>query len=75
MKLKDIIDASTAEIVEEVLQIKLINRNNTYFAYSLHYDKSYIVIIDRDGNILDTKTVSLDPTEKQYVQLIIDGLQ
>ena len=75
MKLKDIIDVSTAEIIEGILQIKLRNRFNTYYAYSLTYDKSYLVVIDKDGNIIDTKVIRLDPTEKEYVKSIIDGLQ
>ena len=75
MKLKDIIDVSTAEIIEGILHIKLANRRNTYFAYSLAFDKSYLVIIDRDSNIIDTQAVLLDPTEEKYIKSIIDGLQ
>ena len=75
MKLKDIIDVSTAEIIEGILQIKLRNRRNTYFAYSLAFDKSYLVIIDKDSNIIDTQVVLLDPTEEKYIKSIIDGLQ
>ena len=74
MKLKDIIDVSTAEIIEGILQIKLRNRRNTYFAYSLAFDKSYLVVIDASGNIIDTRVIYLDPTEKEYVKSIIDGL-
>ena len=75
MKLKDIIDVSTAEIIEGILQIKLRNRRNTYFAYSLAFDKSYIVIIDKDSNIIDTQVVLLDPEEEEYIKSIVDGLQ
>ena len=75
MKLKDIIDVSATEIIEGVLQIKLVNRSNTYFAYSLTFDKSYLVIIDKDGNIIDTRVVLLDPDEEKYIKDIIDGLQ
>lgn len=75
MELKDIIDVSTAEIIEGILQIKLRNRSNTYFAYSLAFDKSYLVIIDKDSNIIDTQVVLLDPDEEKYIKDIIDGLQ
>ena len=75
MKLKDIIDVSTAEIIEGILHIKLANRRNSYFAYSLAFDKSYLVVIDASGNIIDTRVIYLDPTEKEYVKSIIDGLQ
>ena len=75
MKLKDIIDVSTAEIIEGILQIKLQNRSNTYFTYSLAFDKSYLVIIDKDSNIIDTQVVLLDPDEEKYIKDIVDGLQ
>ena len=74
MDLKNMIEVNTAEIIENILQIKLRGRVNTYYAYSLAYDKSYLVVIDKDGNIIDTKVISLDPTEKEYVRSIIDGL-
>ena len=47
---------------------------NTYYAYSLTYDKSYLVVIDANGNIIDTKVIYLDPEEEEYVKSIIDGL-
>ena len=75
MKLKDIIDVSTAEIIEGILQIKLLNRINTYYAYSLTYDKSYLVVIDKDGNIIDTQAVQLELDEEKYIKDIVDGLQ
>ena len=74
MNLKNILEVNTAEIIEGILQIKLRNRFNTYYAYSLTYDKSYLVVIDERGNIIDTKVIRLDPTEKEYVKSIIDGL-
>ena len=74
MDLKTMLEVNTAEIIENVLQIKLKGRVNTYYAYSLAYDKSYLVVIDKDGNIIDTKVISLDPAEKEYVKSIIDGL-
>ena len=74
MDLKNMLEVNTAEIIENILQIKLQSRVNTYYAYSLTYDKSYLVVIDKDGNIIDTKVISLDPTEKEYVRSIIDGL-
>ena len=74
MDFKNILEVNTAEIVENILQIKLRYMANTYYAYSLTYDKSYLVVIDKDGNIIDTKVVSLDPTEEEYVRSIIDGL-
>ena len=74
MKLKNIIDISTAEIIEGILQIKLANRSNTYFAYSLTFDKSYLVVIDANGNIIDTQVVLLDPDEEKYIKDIVDGL-
>ena len=75
MNLKNILEVNTAEIIEGILQIKLQNRSNTYFAYSLAFDKRYIVIIDKDSNIIDTQVVLLDPTEEKYIKSIIDGLQ
>ena len=74
MDLKNMIEVNTAEIIENVLQIKLRGMVNTYYTYSLTYEKSYLVVIDKDGNIIDTKVISLDPTEKEYVRSIIDGL-
>ena len=74
MDLKNILEVNTAEIIENVLQINLKDMANAYYAYSLTYDKSYIVVIDATGNIIDTKAISLDPTEKEYVKSIIDGL-
>ena len=74
MNLKNILEVNTAEIIENILQIKLKDMANTYYAYSLTYDKSYLVVIDKDGNIIDTKVVYLDPTEKEYIRSIIDGL-
>ena len=75
MNLKNILEVNTAEIIENILQIKLKNMANTYYAYSLTYDKSYLVVVDKDGNIIDTKVVYLDPTEKEYIKSIIDGLE
>ena len=75
MDLKNILEVNTAEIIENVLQIKLQGMANTYYAYSLTYNKSYLVVIDKDGNIIDIKVISLDPTEKEYVRSIIDGLE
>ena len=75
MKLKNILEVNTAEIVENILQIKLKNMINTYYAYSVTYNKSYLVVIDKDGNIIDTKVIYLDPTEKEYIKSIIDGLE
>ena len=74
MDLKNILEVNTAEIIENILQIKLKGMANTYYAYSLTYNKSYLVVIDANGNIIDTKVISLDPTEKEYVRSIIDGL-
>ena len=74
MDLKNILEVNTAEIIENILQIKLKDMDNVYYAYSLTYDKSYLVVIDKDGNIIDTKVISLDPTEKEYIRSIIDGL-
>ena len=74
MDLKNILEVNTAEIIENILQIKLKDMENTYYAYSLTYDKSYLVVIDANGNIIDTKVISLDPEEKEYVRSIIDGL-
>ena len=73
MDLKTMLEVNTAEIIENVLQIKLQGMANTYYAYSLTYDKSYLVVVDKDSNIIDTKVISLDPTEKEYVRSIIDG--
>ena len=75
MDLKNILEVNTAEIIENILQIKLKNMANDYYAYSLIYDKSYLVVIDARGNIIDTKAIYLDPEEKEYVKSIIDGLQ
>ena len=75
MNLKNILEVNTAEIIENILQIKLKDMVNTYYAYSLTYDKSYLVVIDKDGNIIDTKVVYLDPEEEEYVKSIIDGLE
>ena len=74
MDLKNILEVNTAEIIENILQIKLKYMANTYYAYSLTYDNSYLVVIDASSNIIDTKAISLDPTEKEYVKSIIDGL-
>ena len=74
MNLKNILEVNTAEIIENVLQIKLKNMDNIYYTYSLTYDKSYLVVIDKDGNIIDTKVIYLDPAEKEYIRSIIDGL-
>ena len=74
MNLKNILEVNTAEIIENILQIKLKNMTITYYAYSLTYDKSYLVVIDKDGNIIDIKVISLDPTEEEYIKSIIDGL-
>ena len=74
MDFKNILEVNTAEIIENILQIKLKNMANTYYAYSLTYDKSYLVVIDASGNIIDTKVISLDPAEEEYVKSIIDGL-
>ena len=74
MDLKNILEVNTAEIIENILQIKLKDMVNTYYTYSLTYNKSYLVVIDKDGNIIDTKVISLDQKEKEYVKSIIDGL-
>ena len=74
MDLKNMLEVNTAEIIENILQIKLQGMANTYYAYSLTYDKSYLVVIDARGNIIDTKAISLDPEEKEYIKSIIDGL-
>ena len=74
MDLKNILEVNTAEIIENILQIKLKNMANTYYAYSLTYDKSYLVVIDATGNIIDIKAINLDPEEEEYVKSIIDGL-
>ena len=74
MDLKNMIEVNTAEIIENILQIKLKYMANTYYAYSLTYNKSYLVVIDATGNIIDTKVISLDPEEKEYIKSIIDGL-
>ena len=74
MDLKTMLEVNTAEIIENVLQIKLKGRVNTYYAYSLAYNKSYLVVVDKDGNIIDTRVIYLDSTEKEYVRSIIDGL-
>ena len=74
MDLKNILEVNTAEIIENILQIKVKCMANTYYAYSLIYDKSYLVVIDANGNIIDTKVIILDPTEEGYVKSIIDGL-
>ena len=75
MDLKNMIEINTAEIIENILQIKVKCMANTYYAYSLAYDKSYLVVVDKDGNIIDTKAITLDPSEKEYVKSIIDGLE
>ena len=75
MDLKNILEVNTAEIIENILQIKLKDMVNTYYAYSLAYDKSYLVVIDATGNIIDTRVIYLDPTEKEYIKSIIDGLE
>ena len=74
MDLKNILEVNTAEIIENVLQIKLKNMDNIYYAYSLTYDKSYLVVIDKDGNIIDAMVIYLDYEEKEYIKSIIDGL-
>ena len=74
MDLKNILEVNTAEIIENILQIKVKCMANTYYAYSLTYDKSYLVVIDKDSNIIDTKVIILDPEEEEYVKSIIDGL-
>ena len=68
MDLKNILEVNTAEIIENILQIKVKCMANTYYAYSLTYDKSYLVVIDKDGNIIDTKVIYLDPEEKEYIR-------
>ena len=75
MDLKNILEVNTAEIIKNILQIKLKGMANTYYAYSLAYDKSYLVVIDANGNIIDTKVISLDPAEEEYIKSIIDGLE
>ena len=75
MDLKNMLEVNTAEIIENILQIKLKYMTNTYYTYSLTYDKSYLVVIDANGNIIDTKVISLDPAEKEYIKSIIDGLE
>ena len=75
MDFKNMLEVNTAEIIENILQIKVKCMANTYYAYSLTYDKSYLVVIDKDGNIIDTRVIHLDPTEKEYVRSIIDGLE
>ena len=74
MNLKNILEVNTAEIVEDVLQIKLQGMANTYYAYSLTYNKSYLVVVNKDGNIIDVKVILLDPEEEKYIRSIIDGL-
>ena len=74
MDLKNILEVNTAEIIENILQIKLKDMENIFYAYSLTYDKSYLVVIDATGNIIDTRVIYLDPAEKEYIQSIIDGL-
>ena len=74
MHLKNILEINTAEIIENILQIKLKGMVNSYYAYSLTYNKSYLVVIDANGNIIDIKVIYLDPTEKEYIKSIIDGL-
>ena len=75
MDLKNMLEVNTAEIIENILQIKLKDMENTYYAYSLTYGKSYLVVIDATGNIIDTKFIYLDLTEKEYIKAIIDGLE
>ena len=74
MDLKNILEVNTAEIIENILQIKLKGVANTYYTYSLTYNKSYLVVIDANGNIIDAKVISLDQKEKEYIKSIIDGL-
>ena len=74
MDFKNMLEVNTAEIIEKILQIKLKDMANTYYAYSLTYDKSYLVVVDKDGNIIDTRVIYLDPEEEEYVKSIIDGL-
>ena len=74
MDFKNMLEVNTAEIIENILQIKLKDMANTYYAYSLTYDKSYLVVVDKDGNIIDTRVIYLDPEEEEYVKSIIDGL-
>ena len=74
MDLKNMLEVNTAEIIENVLQIKLKGMVNSYYACSLTYNKSYLVVIDANGNIIDTKVISLDPEEKEYIKYIIDDL-
>ena len=74
MKLKNILEVNTAEIIENILQIKLKGMVNSYYAYSLTYNKSYLAVVDKDGNIIDIKVVYLDPTEEEYIKSIINGL-
>ena len=74
MDLKTMLEVNTAEIIENVLQIKIRGMTNTYYTYSLTYDKSYLVVIDKNGNIIDTRLLQLDPIEEEYVKSIIDGL-
>ena len=75
MDLKNILEVNTAEIIENILQIKLKDMVNTYYAYSLSYNKSYLVVIDASSNIIDTKAIYLDPEEEEYIKTIIDGLE
>ena len=75
MDLKNILEVNTAEIIENILQIKVKGMANTFYTYSLTYDKSYLVVIDANGNIIDTKVISLDPAEEEYIKSIIDGLE
>ena len=70
MDLKNILEVNTAEIIENILQIKLKGMVNTYYTYSLTYDKSYLVVIDERGNIIDARAISLYPTEKEYLPLL-----
>ena len=74
MDLKNMIEVNTAEIIENILQIKLKNMTNTYYTYSLTYDKSYLVVTDASSNIIDARVISLDSTEEEYIRSIIDGL-
>ena len=74
MDFKNILEVNTAEIIENILQIKLKNMANAYYTYSLTYNKSYLVVIDATGNIINIKAIYLDPTEEGYVKSIIDGL-
>lgn len=74
MDFKNMLEVNTAEIIENILQIKLKGMVNTFYTYSLTYDKSYLVVTDVRGNIIDTRVIYLDSTEEEYIKSIIDGL-